>query len=282
MPEVLKRGMRNLVAIDSLIDVLESQGFYKNRRYDHVFSAAVEDAVIYFQQTHLGPDERPLVPDGVVGPNTWWALRHPSGKAQKSDLIPTIPDGITGAREKVLKVAIAEHQKNVREIPNGSNRGPEVDKYFPKWWLDSHGPKEKGLAWCCYSAHWVYHEALGVYPVGQLTGSCALLARKAQEAGIWYLAGQQLIRPGDLFLILHPKKPGQPQTGHVGYVLCTDADDTLEFGTLEGNCGNRYKCGMRDVPDISGFINPYDLHNQPISFGHSVPYGRKVAVEDTR
>jgi hypothetical protein len=65
--------------------LLQSQGYFAGAVLGH-FQEKTRQAVIYFQQTHLGPDGRELEVDGVVGANTWWALYHPSGAAQKSNI----------------------------------------------------------------------------------------------------------------------------------------------------------------------------------------------------
>jgi hypothetical protein len=278
--------MRNLVAVDDLIDRLAEQGFYEGPAACHDFTAAVEDAVIYFQQTHLGSDGFPLVVDGIVGKETWWALKHPSGKSQRSYLQPKIPKGIVGERAKVLQVAIAEHAKNVRERPNGSNRSKEIDKYFPQWLQNKLMLGEKGPPWCCFSANWVFHEATGRWPCGRRTGSCATMARWAKEQDIWFpldliLEGHQIIRPGDFFVILHPRKPNKPATGHIGIVGSTNKQQS-KFGTYEGNCGNRYKAGLRSIGEIAGIINPYDEFYQPTDFARVLPKVDSVAASSTR
>lgn len=267
--EILKKGSKG-GAVMEVIDLLANQGFYSDTSnfLAAKFNVGVEDAVIYFQQTHLGRDGKPLQVDGIVGPETMWALKHPTGKAQKSNLNPLIPRGITGERLTVLNVAVAEHAKGIRERPNGSNRSKEIDKYFPKWWLDKHGSSRhlaKGLPWCCYFVSWVFKEALGAYPTGRIEGSCSRFAQKAMEHPDQWVSRDavlestiRMIYPGDIFMILHPKKPGKAQTGHTGIVLRVNEEET-KINTIEGNCGNRVKCGLRDISDITGFIDPFEV-----------------------
>lgn len=286
--QILKRGDTNLVKVERVRDILEAQGFYEPSGKPGTFNAALEDAVIYFQQTHLGQDGKPLLSDGMVGPATWWALRHPTGRAQRSGLNPFIPGKLGHDRTDVLLKALTEHGKNVRERPNGSNRSKEIDKYLPKWWLDKHGPEDKGPAWCCFFVHWCFHEALGMWPCLSRTGSCSQLMKMAQDQDDWYTAEQilygncgKLIRPGDIFIIAHPKKPGKPATGHTGFVLRVNEDQT-KVNTLEGNCGNRVKCGVRDVKDLTGFINPYSPDHQPDNFRRSLLDMPSMAGATTR
>lgn len=290
MPRTLRVGEYNPDVL-KLQDILTAQGHFKSTAPVSRYTVGLQDAVFYFQQTHLGPDGMPLVVDGIVGPDTWWALTHPHGKFQRSYLRPGIPEGIIGERAKVLAVALSEHAKNVREIPNGSNRSKEIDKYFPPWLQKKLvGTKAKGHPWCCFSMTWIFHEGTGRWPTNRRTGHCATMVKQAKELGIYHPAcrytpsdaGSRILRPGDIFVILHPKQPGKPQTGHTGLVGSVNKQQTL-VGTLEGNCGNRFKAGRRNVGDLTGIINPYFLAEDCVTdFDHSLPGGEDVARASTR
>ena len=289
MPSTLRVGSSG-PDVNKLQDILHRQGFLKATLVISRFTTGIEDAVIYFQQTHLGPDRLPLTVDGIVGPDTWWALQHPSGKWQRSYVQPHVPEGIVGERAKVLQVAITEHAKNVREIPNGSNRSPEIDKYFPQWLQDKLKPGEKGPAWCCFSVNWVFYEGTSRWPCDKRTGSCATMTKWAQELGIYQPAhrfmyrgaGSRILRPGDIFVILHPKKPGKPATGHTGLVGSVNSNQTM-IGTYEGNCGNRFKAGVRSMEDITGIINPYvRADDSVLDFERELPEVASVARDGTR
>jgi hypothetical protein len=283
---ILKKGSKGPGVVD-VMDRLEAQGFDVEitNYYFQKFNTKLEDAVIYFQQTHLGRDGKPLIVDGVVGPATMWALKHPTGKSQTSNLNPLIPRGIEGDRLKVLKVAVAEHAKGVKERPNGSNRSKEIDKYFPAWWMNKHKAARhlaKGLPWCMYFVSWVFKEALGKYPTGRIEGGCSRFAQKAKEREAWWVEDPLCVWPGDIFMILHPKKPGKPQTGHTGIVLRSNQNVT-KINTIEGNCGNRVKCGLREVSDITGFIDPFEGgKNQEGCFVRTLVKTKPVASDGTR
>ncbi len=55
------------------------------------FDEVTEDAVSYFQMTHVDENGEPLDVDGQVGPNTWWALYNPSGELQRNHYEGVIP-----------------------------------------------------------------------------------------------------------------------------------------------------------------------------------------------
>lgn len=248
--------------VTEICELLKDQGCYSQPISSPTkFDAHVHAAVVYFQQTHIGPTAEPLEVDGTVGDDTWWALNNPSGANQRNAIIPTVPNGIVDERLKVLNIAIGEHQKNVHEIPDGSNRGPEVDKYFPPWitnkftGLDTHGP-----SWCCFFAHWVFHTALGYYPCISLMGGCQSFKERAVVGRIYKTAEDPgfntYIQPGAFFIMLFHALPGSIVHGHTGYILRVSAD-LKTVNTIEGNCGNRVKCGQRSVSTLTGIINPY-------------------------
>lgn len=228
------------------------------------FSKKTRDAVIYFQQTHQASDGVPLMVDGAVGDNTWWALKHQHGIVQRSFVKPDIPNGISEDRRGYLLVALGEHAKKVRERPNGSNRSKEIDKYFPQWWLDQNTASAKGMAWCCFCVSWCDHEALGYYTLGRRYGSCKQAMNAAIKADLWYQRGDYVPIPGDWFIMQYGGGKG-----HIGFVLRVSKDGT-KMNTIEGNCGNRVKVGLRDIADpIVGFVNPFgdEFIDQKFAYG---------------
>lgn len=248
MPQpVLFLGSRN-DAVAPLIDLLRAQGFWDGDT-PSLFDKHVERAVRYFQQTHLDPSGTFLKSDGVVGERTWWALNNPSGNRQRSNIVPSMPANLLPKRTRILQVALAEHTKAVREQPDGSNRGPEVDKYLPPW----HRTRGKGPAWCCFFYSWVVQQALGAFPLGTRVGAVVRARELAVERGLWTPKTVPGGRPypGDAFVMEHGDG-----TGHIGFVLRTSVDGK-SINTIEGNSGNRVKVGLRSLSnrDIVGFID---------------------------
>jgi hypothetical protein len=155
----------------------------------------------------------------------------------------------------VLETALAEHTKGVAERPDGSNRGPEVDKYLPSSLREGNAA---GPPWCCFFYSWVVHEALRRWPLGTQVGSCAEARRRAGQLSLWKpksMPNSEPI-PGDAFVM--DRGGGH---GHIGFVLRV-SEDGKQINTIEGNCGNRVKLGLRNLadPEIVGYIN--DVQNE--------------------
>lgn len=224
--------------------ILAREGHYDGA-IDGKYGRRMEDAVAYFQQTHLGKDGCPLGVDGIVGPATWWALRNPHGKPQRSHIDPRIPEGLAPSRVDILETALQEHAAGVCEKPNGANRGDGVDKYLPKWRVDS----KRGAPWCAFFWCWAMREALGTYPFRRRLGSVYSCYRAADKQGLWKPAEADPI-PGDAFVMLS-KGTARRGSGHIGFVLRVEGD---RFNTVEGNAGNRVKVGLRERREVVGWI----------------------------
>lgn len=240
--------------VTKLHQLLHEAGAYTNLDKDwSKFTKLTKQAVIYFQQTHLASDGVPLAVDGAVGDNTWWALQHQSGKAQRSLIKPDIPKGLSIERGDYLRIALREHAIGVRERPNGSNRSKEIDKYIPQWWFSKHASRDKGMPWCAFYVSWCDKEALGHYTLGRRHGSCRQIMNAAKKVDLWRDRDSRYFPiPGDWFVMLYGVGKG-----HIGFVLRVSKDGK-KINTVEGNCGNCVKVGLRDVDEkIVGFVNPF-------------------------
>jgi peptidoglycan hydrolase-like protein with peptidoglycan-binding domain len=271
---------------DSVVEVqsiLVAQGFLTGE-VSGTFDAATRDAVSYFQQSHLGRDGEFLEVDGVVGPNSWWALRHPVGAPQRSNIpaepteggVPKIiPKGLTPLRVEQLKIVVAEH--GVKEVPNGSNWGPGVKKYGGI----------KGKPWCCWFWSWGNKQVFGSYTLGGKLGRCMTAWNRANDRGMAHEKGDYIPIPGDGFVMLYRNGNGKFNgRGHIGYVLRTKVEDgkATVINTVEGNSANRVKIGRRKLSskDIVGFINPFPPEEQPTGWETGVVQGAKTADLTTR
>jgi hypothetical protein len=258
--------------------LLQSQGFFAAAVLGH-FHEKTRQAVLYFQQTHLGQDGKPLEVDGEVGDDTWWALYYPSGAPQKSNIPALLPAGLTPMRAKVLKIAAAEHQAGVHEIPDGSNWGDGVIKYLEKGGSPAN-------PWCCFFWSWCVYRALGEYAFGEPMGHVLTTWRRAKTKGFAMDKAGYAPVPGDAFVMLFKDDSGKLKgTGHIGFVLRVDkARNATAFNTVEGNCGNRVKVGRRqmDQSTLVGFINQYSLEKQPSGWKTGLVTAGDVGAEGTR
>lgn len=143
----------------------------------------------------------------------------------------------------------ARSQLGVHEVPKGSNRGPQVNKYLASVGLNP------GYAWCMAFVYWCAHQAENALKVPNP------LVRTAGVMRQWLEIDPALKRsypkPGDIFIMSFGHG-----IGHTGIVDCLLKDDT--FHTIEGNSnedGSRegYEvCGhTRSVHQMHGFIRLY-------------------------
>ena len=232
--------------------ILQSQGFFDGEIAGNFLSKTLQ-SLQYFQQTHQGPDGQFLEVDGVVGPNTWWALENPVGDAQRSFIDPRIPDGICEARQNLLSTALNEHKIGVTELPGGSNWGDGVTKY-----LEGIGP----APWCCYFYSWVYHQVHAAYPLDARHGHCLTFWKAAKKFEKAHDRKVYVPIPGDAFVMLYRSNKGTlTGSGHIGFVLSVSPDGKA-FNTIEGNAGDRVKVGTRYMSQstLEGFINLHDMN----------------------
>ncbi len=261
--------------VKKLQKILQKQGFLRGT-IDDKFFKSTREAVIYFQETHLGPDGEFLLPDGVVGKATWWALQNPVGDAQKSYLPESIPDGLTPLRIKQLEIALQEHQKGVQEDPDGSNSGDGVTRYG--------GNK---LPWCCFFWSWCNKQCFSPYSLEVRYGRCTSAWEKAQKLGMAREKGDYIPIPGDAFVMMYRDKDGKlTGVGHIGFVLRVEVKDgkAVAINTIEGNTSNRVKIGKRDLTkdSIVGFINNFPEDEQPTDWEKGLVQSTSVEKESTR
>jgi hypothetical protein len=238
--------------------VLEIRRILKHNGYDvstegpdlDVLDELLFSQVEVFQLQHLGPDGAFLIGDGeTIDVDTWWALDNPVGEAQESGHKAIADRELTEGRSRLLEMLAAEHAKNVHEIPDGSNRSPEIDGYWGNTGLLPKDPKQPGLAWCCAFVSTMLKRTLGYYPIGGVHHvGVQRMFQAARDTGIVVVKP----KPGDVFIQI--KSQGQ---GHTGFVTGV-SEDGLTVATCGGNEGNRLKNGRRLVSTIQHFIDPID------------------------
>lgn len=231
-----------------------------------VFGPETEAEVKLFQAGHSDSTGRPLIVDGVVGPETWWALAHPSG-GQQSGLValPDMPvqEATNVVAAAALASAWAELRRGVREQPDGSNRGPEVDLYTG---VTGEGD---GPPWCAYFVSWNFNKAPGGSPFGKMGGAVAIAIYCARSymscaTDTWAPSYSPELppRPGDVGVI--DDGGGRGHALHVAAVL----GDTL--WTVEGNSGNAVRTRRRPVKSVRWFLN-FDRYAADHGLGSSSP-----------
>ena len=120
-----------------------------------IFGPSTDSAVKLFQAGHVGP------------------LENPSGSAQHQpvDNVP-VQDASNPIAAAALASAKAEKAKGVHEVPDGSNRGPEVDVYTG---MEGVPLSVLGPAWCAYFASWNFAKAPGGSPFGRIGGAQSIV-----------------------------------------------------------------------------------------------------------
>lgn len=166
-----------------------------------------------------------------------------------------IPDlsGMPAISQIAAVVMLEEFKKNVREVPLGSNRGPDVDAYLRgrrddgAYLLGIHG--DRGAPWCARMVLWAVEGAamaLATPPPTRGHGDLASAHRWqkfARETSRWYRDAS----PGRVGVMIDEKF-----SGHV--VLVLRADDAL-VTSVEGNWGNKVDVVERPARMFAGFVD---------------------------
>lgn len=227
--------------------ILRSQG-YTQVAPTGLYDEALAEVTRHFQMVRIDRSGRQLKIDGEVGPDTWWAGLNPSGDTQRNWLEGSVPKGLSAQRREILRSALADHAKGVREIPDGANYGDGVTRY-----LEGIGP----AFWCCYAVSTWCKDGTGDWPFGVREGLVAGLWNRARQLGRSYDKSKVPV-PGDAFIILYRHKTTGRLTGlgHTGLVAAVGQDFTI-FNGVEGNAGNRVKLTRRDsdIPELAGFVD---------------------------
>jgi len=257
LARVLKYGMSG-DDVKYVQEILLDQGYFKATPLGN-FKALTKEALMYFQNTHIGEDGKFLEPDGKVGERTWWALHNPTGEAQRS-FVPVEEDraavinNISGDREKFLKVCYTMHVKGIREIPDGSNYGGYVTDI-----VNACGFKY-GIYWCLAAVSYAWQQAFNEKPLGAMHVGCATFWNEALDMGKAHPKATYEPLPGDVAIYNYNNgllKNGRlGGAGHAG-VVAKLSKDKKQFNCLEGNIGNRYKYSVRNVSEktLVGYVN---------------------------
>ena len=248
---ILKPGAANTMAVKLVQQRLNSLGCGPVVESGIFDKEGTFRAVKLFQSRFADVTGAPLEIDGKVGSLTWGAL---FGARTVPSQIDAPSDLTAGALE------FAATQIGVREVPLGSNRGPQVDKYLRAVGID---PIEGSFAWCVAFTHFCYKTAAEQRGVGNPHVKTAGVLdhwnranARSKITSTRAIADPGLVRPGALFII----DLGEG-LGHSGMVV--EAKDG-RLVTIEGNTndnGSRNGIGVfrregRKIAQINkGFID---------------------------
>ena len=215
------------------------------------FDATMQSAVKLFQSRSADSQGNPLKIDGIVGAITWAALFG-------DEKVPVVAVASDPLLAQTVQVAGGEEARKVREVPPGSNKGPDVEAYLRSVGLGA------GNSWCAAFVHWCFGQAAASSgrpnPVFN-TGGCLAHWNGAPSMGATRVLSSKaqgdpaLLQPGFIFIMDHGGG-----FGHTGLV------ERVSGGlitTLEGNSnigGSREGVGVfrltRKINSINkGFID---------------------------
>ena len=290
--KVLREGSKGK-EVKFLQQRLNTFGFHVGE--DGAFGAKTETAVVTFQIS------RALSADGIVGAQTWTALLVDTEVAVPADLdaawisehLTYLDDlkqkhylGVDGAFPKEMKeddvaevvcvLTSAVMQYGLREVPKGSNGGPEIghivspstrgklpsDYCIHFRWADT----SKMPPWCCIFVSWSLKEGLSAAfgyrvsweetPFGAWFGSCSHhLEPWARKRKTFVTPSSDDIVPGMIFTLgkdwVHADRGDPMGAAHTGFVLRVKDDGT--FDSIEGNASDKVTSVNRKLSSVRIF-----------------------------
>lgn len=238
--------------------ILVSQGFAFEDLNPGIYTPGMVGAVKYFQATHIDPESKlPLIINGDIDDATYRAMEKPSGEDQRLHLeLDRVPNGLTALRYSSISYKMQEWRKGVKEMPDGSNWGLDIQKYGGR----------KGWAWCALFGEWGLRDAGIKIPV---LPSCHGLVRWAKQFDFFYpldSTDPKAWIPGNLLMFYHDASSGHCTT------IVTLSEDGVQMNTVGGNEGNRVAFRLRNKHEhgIVGTINPFPDTEQPLGFERGV------------
>ena len=200
---------------------------------------------------------------------------------------------ITGKDPDVIGLPYANtlaSNVNVKEIPSGSNRSTEIDRYFDLVGLDNEGhynsinsktgkPFNRGYPWCAAFVYSMFNDFC------KSIGVANPVVKTARVASLWSKADSSLkipisearkdpniVKPGQIFIMLYGEGKG-----HTGIVTAVDVANK-SFTTIEGNTndsksreGHRVGRNTRKLSEarLAGFID-YFKGNRSEKFENTI------------
>jgi hypothetical protein len=152
---------------------------------------------------------------------------------------PTPPAHQLTVQQKMVRIAVRESRRHVREIPAHSNLGPEIRKYHT---AVTHAKPDAW--WCTIFVSWVTKKA--GYPIGSVGQGIAQvpnLFKWGRQQGFYFPKGSRQVRLGDIAVHGY---------GHAGIVVRITKDRRIY--TVDGNWGDSVRYQPLPFLSLDGYI----------------------------
>lgn len=214
--------------VERLTQILVQRGYLETVSAD--FDLSVKHAVEEFQSRHVDERGRPLAPDGVVGPLTWWALEHPDNSDILRQPVPDPltqmpPAGGTLRGRAALETALIEMNAGACE-EGTNNNGPWVEKYL-------NGLTPTPANWCAGFVSWCFSQHPDGIPFRYSLGARNIRNQFKSRGWAYDVSTDLQPEPGDIIVWWRGQQEGWK--GHIGLVHSLSEGGILY--TIEGNKG---------------------------------------------
>lgn len=224
-----------------------------------LYGESTQKQVRDFQASHIGPRGRPLGEDGVVGPDTLWALKNPSAVSVRA----TVPgwkcdlDHDPKVRTIVRPVLFAARELlGVAETPGKPNRGPKIDAFTQP---------QLGSPWCLWFLSHIFNLGCPLgSPFGRIGSAWGMYEWAERNKRVVYASHPDLpkvdckysdLLPGDIFLILRGERADRENRRGHGSIIC-NVDTEPQFSCLGGNESDMVRGSLRTLAGAGAIVRP--------------------------
>ncbi len=224
-----------------------------------IYGKSTEKQVKDFQASHIGPRGTPLNVDGMVGPDTLWAINNPGALSVKATVKGWKCDLDTDPKVRAIVrpvLLVARELLGVAETPGKPNRGPKIDVFTQP---------QLGSPWCLWFISHCYNLGCPLgSPFGRIGSAWGMLDWAEKNGRLIYTNHPDVkkidckysdLLPGDLFLILRgERRDRENRRGH-GSMLC-NVDTEPTFSTLGGNESDMVRGNLRTLASAGAIVRP--------------------------
>jgi len=239
---------------------------------DGIFGKNTKEAVIQYQQAHN------LDADGIAGARTWASLMAGEEAQSPSDALEEerkdLEEMASVDADFLGRTAVfqAIQWLGAKEIPNGSNAGPEIAGLvggYNAYWGLADGVNRP---WCAMAvSSWVGMALhLGTssaemkwadHPFEAFYGGVSQVMKWGEKNGVYTRSsvdsGLRAVKCGEVFIMARGESGSDastsPKAGHTGLVIADNGDGTVT--TIEGNTSNKVKSLKRSKQNLMGFVD---------------------------